>query len=439
MEDVMIVLLFVSLIIGLASGHPVAFVLGGIATIFGFLGWGPQTIKIFTNNINSVMGNFTLVAIAMFTLMANLLSGSRIAEGLFESMRYLLGRLRGGVAFAIVVVSTILAATTGIVGASIVTMGVLGLPVLLRYGYDKKLSTGVIAAGGTLGILIPPSIMLVVMGAQAQVSVGDLFKASLVPGLLLATAYAVYVLFITWKNPELGPAMTQEELDAMPLMKRIMGSLVNLVPPVILIAAVLGTIYTGVATPTEASGVGAFVALLMTIGYRKFSFKMLSDAMYETAKTTAMVLVIMIGATAFASIFMALNGDQFFQTIINSLGLNKWGIYIVMMVFIFIMGMFLDWVAIVMISFPIFLPLIQNYDFNMVWIVIAISVMLQSSFLTPPFGHALFYIKGVAGERVSLGEIYRGIIPFVIIILIVLVVITVFPEIVLWLPTVFAS
>src|SRR5699024_4816510 len=272
---------------------------------------------------------------------------------------------------------------------------------------------------------------LVVMGAQAQVSVGDLFKASLVPGLLLATAYAVYVLFITWKNPELGPAMTQEELDAMPLMKRIMGSLVNLVPPVILIAAVLGTIYTGVATPTEASGVGAFVALLMTIGYRKFSFKMLSDAMYETAKTTAMVLVIMIGATAFASIFMALNGDQFFQTIINSLGLNKWGIYIVMMVFIFIMGMFLDWVAIVMISFPIFLPLIQNYDFNMVWIVIAISVMLQSSFLTPPFGHALFYIKGVAGERVSLGEIYRGIIPFVIIILIVLVVITVFPEIVL--------
>src|SRR5699024_7449678 len=229
MEDVMIVLLFVSLVIGLASGHPVAFVLGGIATIFGFLGWGPQTIKIFTNNINSVMGNFTLVAIAMFTLMANLLSGSRIAEGLFESMRYLLGSLRGGVAFAIVVVSTILAATTGIVGASIVTMGVLGLPVLLRYGYDKKLSTGVIAAGGTLGILIPPSIMLVVMVAHEQVSVGYLFKASLVTRLLLATAYAVYVLFITCKNPELGPAMTQEELDAMPLMKRIMGSLVNLV------------------------------------------------------------------------------------------------------------------------------------------------------------------------------------------------------------------
>ncbi|AOV07482.1 TRAP transporter large permease [Sporosarcina ureilytica] len=437
MEEIMVVMLFISLVIGLATGHPIAFVLGGLATIFGLLGWGPQAIKIFTNNINSVMGNFTLVAIAMFTLMANLLASSRIAEGLFESLRYLLGRLQGGLAFAVIVVSTILAATTGVVGASIVTMGVLGLPVLLKYGYDERLSTGVIAAGGTLGILIPPSIMLVVMGAQAQVSVGDLFKAALVPGLILAFSYCVYVLVLCWKNPEMGPAMTEEELAAMPLKKRITGSLVNLIPPLILIVAVLGTIYTGVATPTEAAGVGAFVALLMTIAYRKFSFKMLSDSVYETAKTTAMVLIIMVGATAFASIFMALNGDKLFQNIVNSFGFGKWGVYIVMMIFIFVLGMFLDWVAIVMITFPIFLPLLESYDFNMVWIVIVISVMLQSSFLTPPFGHALFYIKGVVGDSISLGVIYRGIVPFVAIILLVLVIITVFPGLVLWFPSVF--
>lgn len=433
----MIILLFLFLVIGLLTGHPVAFVLGGLAAYFGLFGWGPQALKIFANNINSIMNNFTLVAIAMFTFMANLLAASKIAEGLFESMRYLLGKINGGIAFAIVVVSTILAATTGIVGASIVTMGVLGLPVLLKYGYDERLSTGVIAAGGTLGILIPPSIMLVVMGAQAQVSVGELFKAALVPGMILAVAYAIYVLFITWRNPDLGPAMTEEELAAIPLGKRITGSLVNLIPPVILIAAVLGTIYMGIATPTEAAGVGAFVSLLMTIGYRKFSFTMLKDAINETAKTTAMVLIIMVGATAFSSIFMALNGDQFFQSIINSLGLGKWGVYIIMMVFIFMLGMFLDWVAIVMIAFPIFLPLIENYDFNMVWVVITIAIMLQSSFLTPPFGHALFYIKGIAGDRIPLLTIYRGIVPFVAIILVVLTIVTIFPGLALWLPEVF--
>ena len=433
----MVVLLFVGLIVGLATGHPVAFVLGGLAMIFGVIGWGPQTISIFTNNINSVMGNFTLVAIALFTFMANLLGSSKIAEGLFESMRYLLGKMRGGVAFAIVIVSTIMAATTGIVGASIATMGVLGLPVLMKYGYDKRLSTGVIAAGGTLGILIPPSIMLVIMGAQTQVSVGDLFKAALLPGLILAFAYCVYVLFICWRNPEYGPALTDEELAEMPLKKRITGSLVNLVPPLILIGAVLGTIYTGVATPTEAAGVGAFVAFLMTIFYRKFSMAMLSEAVYDTAKTTAMVLTIMIGATAFASMFMGLNGDKFLQDIVNGLGLGKWGVFIVMMVVIFILGMFIDWVGIVMITFPIFIPLIQLYDFNMIWVVTCVAVNLQCSFLTPPFGHALFYIKGIAGDTISLGTIYRGIVPFVVIILVVLTVIIIFPELVLWLPSIF--
>ncbi|MGX8791812.1 TRAP transporter large permease [Oceanobacillus sp. M60] len=439
MAEILAILLFVGLILGLMTGHPIAFVLGGLALIFGLIGWGPQSVSIFVNGIYDIMNNYTLVAIPLFTFMANLLAGSKIAEGLFESLRYLLGGLRGGVALAIVIVSTVFAATTGVVGASVLTMGVLGIPVLLKYGYNKSLSAGVVAAGGTLGILIPPSIMLIVMGAQAQVSVGDLFKSTIVPGLLLAFFYAVYVLFICWKNPDYGPALTEEEAAAMPIRKRITGSLVNLVPPLILILAVLGTIYTGVATPTEASGVGAFVAFLMTIFYRKFSLKMLTEAMYETAKTTAMVLIIMIGATAFASMFLSLNGAGVIQGFVDTLGLNQWGIFIFMMVLVFILGMFLDWVGIIMIIFPIFMPLIQMHDFNMIWVVTCIAVLLQTSFLTPPFGHALFYTQGVVKGQITTAEIYRGVVPFILIIIFVLILTLVFPQLVLWLPSIFSN
>ncbi|WP_339237045.1 TRAP transporter large permease subunit [Oceanobacillus sp. FSL W7-1281] len=439
MAEILAILLFVGLILGLMTGHPIAFVLGGLALIFGLIGWGPQSVSIFVNGIYDIMNNYTLVAIPLFTFMANLLAGSKIAEGLFESLRYLLGGLRGGVALAIVVVSTVFAATTGVVGASVLTMGVLGIPVLLKYGYNKSLSAGVVAAGGTLGILIPPSIMLIVMGAQAQVSVGDLFKSTIVPGLLLAFFYAVYVLFICWKNPDYGPALTVEEAAAMPIRKRITGSLVNLVPPLILILAVLGTIYTGIATPTEASGVGAFVAFLMTIFYRKFSLKMLTEAMYDTAKTTAMVLIIMIGATAFASMFLSLNGAGVIQGFVDTLGLNHWGIFIFMMVLVFILGMFLDWVGIIMIIFPIFMPLIQMYDFNMIWVVTCIAVLLQTSFLTPPFGHALFYTQGVVKGQITTAEIYRGVVPFILIIIFVLILTLIFPQLVLWLPSIFSN
>lgn len=434
--ELFILLIFIALLIGLATGHPLAFVLGGVGFLFGYIGWGPQVINIFVSRTFGVMNNYTLVAIPLFTLMANLLARSQIADGLFESLRYLLGRLRGGIALAIIVVSTVFAATTGVVGASVVTMGLLGIPVLLKYGYNKELSTGVVAAGGTLGILIPPSIMLVIMGAQSQVSVGDLFKATLIPGLLLAASYCVYVLFICWKNPDYGPALSAEEAAAMPIRKRITGALVNLIPPMILVMAVLGSIFSGVATPTEASGVGAFVALLMTFAYRKFSMQMLSESVYDTAKTTAMVMIILVGATAFSSMFMTLGGDQAIQNFVQSLGLNKWGVFIIMMAVTFLLGMFIDWIGIVMIVFPIFLPLIQLYDFEMLWVVTCIALMLQTSFLTPPFGYSLFYVKGIVPDGISLGTIYRGVIPFVIIIVVVIVLVAIFPELVLWLPSI---
>lgn len=434
-----ICLLFLGLIIGLATGHPIAFVLGGISIILGLIGVGPDIMNIFINGIIGTMNNYTLVAIPLFVLMANFLSSSAIAENLFDSIQHLVGRVRGGLAIAVITVSTIFAATTGVVGASVVTMGVLAIPVLLKYGYSKELSTGVVAAGGTLGILIPPSIMLIVMGTQTNVSVGDLFKASIIPGLLLAFAYCVYVFIVCFRNPDNGPAISKEEYSSVPMKKVVRDILLNLIPPVILVAAVLGTIFTGIVTPTEASGAGAFTALLLTFFYKKFSFKMLTEAVYDTAKTTAMVLIILIGATAFASVFLAVDGSSVVENAIQSVGLGKWGIFIVMLLITFVLGMFIDWIGIVMIVFPIFMPILEGYDFNILWVVIVVSVLLQTAFLTPPFGYSLFYIKGIVPSSITLGTIYKGIVPFVIIIVLITALVMVFPNIILWLPSVLAS
>ena len=428
-------LMFSALLIGLATGHPLAFVLGGLGVIFGLFGWGSDSIMlIFVNSIFGVMNNYTLVAIPLFVLMANFLTASNIAEGLFDSMRYLLGRLRGGMGLTVIMVSTVFAACTGVVGASVITMGLLSIGALLNYGYDRRLIAGVVCAGGSLGILIPPSIMLVVMAATAQISVGKLFLACFTPGLLLAAGYAAYTLTICYRHPERGPALSEEELARVPIRQRILGSLVNLVPPVILILGVLGSIYTGTATPTEASGVGAFLALLMTFAYRRFSWKMLRDSVYDAAKTTGMCMAIMVGAAAFTSMFLGLGGDEVVKNMIAALGLGKWGIFCLMMAIVFILGCFLDWMGIVMIVLPIFLPLIRDMGFDMIWLIAVLATMLQTCFLTPPFGYALFYFKGIAPKEITTQEIYAGVIPFVIIIILAVILLTIFPNLVMWLP-----
>ncbi|MDR2935207.1 MAG: TRAP transporter large permease subunit [Candidatus Adiutrix sp.] len=429
-----VALMFAALLIGLASGHPLAFVLGGLGVIFGLSGWGPDCMTIFVNSIFGVMNNYTLVAIPLFVLMANFLTASNVTEGLFESVRYLLGRLRGGVGLAVIMVSTVFAACTGVVGASVITMGLLSIGPLLSYGYDRRLTAGLICAGGSLGILIPPSIMLVVMAATTQISVGKLFLACFTPGLLLAASYSAYALILCYRHPERGPALSAEELARVPLKRRIIGSLVNLVPPVILILGVLGSIYTGTATPTEASGLGAFLSLLMTFAYRRFSWKMLRNSVYDAAKTTGMCLAIMVGAAAFTSMFLGLGGDEAVKNLIAALGLGKWGVYVLMMAITFILGCFLDWMGIVMIVLPIFLPLIRDAGFDMVWIIAVLATMLQTCFLTPPFGYALFYLKGIAPEEMTTQDIYAGIVPFVIIIVLVVALITAFPDLAMWLP-----
>ena len=436
---VLILILFGLMVVGLVLGQELAFVLGGAGVIVGAVAMGDSGVTIAMTKIYDQMQSYSMVAIPMFVLMANFLTHSKVADGLFLSIRYLLGPLKGGLGLAVIVVSTIFAATTGIVGASVVTMGMLSMPILLKCGYDHRLSAGMVCAGGSLGILIPPSIMLVTMGAYAEVSVGKLFFAALVPGLLLASGYAIYIMVICHIHPEYGPAMSAEELAEMPLKQRIIGSLVNLVPPLLLIVGVLGSIFSGIATPTEAAGVGALVALILAICYKQFSWKMLYNSVIDTAKTSAMVFIILFGAAAFTGIFMSLDGDVIITNFVLGLGVGKIGAMAIMMFLVFIMGMFIDWTGIIMIVLPIFLPIMDQFGVDRLWLVGVTAVILQTCFMTPPFGFALFYIKGIVPPEVKISEIYQGVIPFIIIVLVVTFLCIVFPQLVVGLPNMVAA
>ena len=439
MAVIMIIALFGLMVVGLVLGQELAFVLGGAGVIIGWLAWGGPGVTIAMTKIYDQMQSYSMVAIPMFVLMANFLTHSKVADGLFESIRYLLGPLKGGLGLAVILVSTVFAATTGIVGASVVTMGMLSLPVLLRSGYKPSLACGMVCAGGSLGILIPPSIMLVSMGSYAEVSVGKIFFAAIIPGLSLSLGYIIYIMIVTRIHPDWGPAMSEAELAEMPLKKRITGSLVNLIPPLILIFAVLGSIFGGIATPTEAAGMGAIFALILAIFYKQFSLEMLKESLIDTAKTTAMVFIILFGAAAFTGVFMSLDGDQIIANWVLGMGIGKWGAFAIMCVIVFILGMFIDWLGIVMIVFPIFLPIMDQFGFDRLWLVAVTATLLQTCFMTPPFGFALFYVKGILPGDIKIQEVYKGVIPFIIIICIVTVLCAVFPPLVTWLPSLLAS
>ena len=439
MAVIMIIALFGLMVVGLVLGQELAFVLGGAGVIIGWLAWGGPGVTIAMTKIYDQMQSYSMVAIPMFVLMANFLTHSKVADGLFESIRYLLGPLKGGLGLAVILVSTVFAATTGIVGASVVTMGMLSLPVLLRSGYKPSLACGMVCAGGSLGILIPPSIMLVSMGSYAEVSVGKIFFAAIIPGLSLSLGYIIYIMIVTRIHPDWGPAMSEAELAEMPLKKRITGSLVNLIPPLILIFAVLGSIFGGIATPTEAAGMGAIFALILAIFYKQFSWEMMKESLIDTAKTTAMVFIILFGAAAFTGVFMSLDGDQIIANWVLGMGIGKWGAFAIMCVIVFILGMFIDWLGIVMIVFPIFLPIMDQFGFDRLWLVAVIATLLQTCFMTPPFGFALFYVKGILPGDIKIQEVYKGVIPFIIIICIVTVLCAVFPPLVTWLPSFLAS
>ena len=432
-----VILMFSGIVVGLVLGHPIAFVLGGVATIFACLGWGPDALYIFTGRIFDAATNHILIAIVNFILMATFLGKSGISERIFRAMMYIFGPMNGAIALAAIVWCALEAACTGVIGASVVSMTILALPVMLKYHYDKYISCGSIAAGGSLSILIPPSIMLVMMADQSGISVGKLFAGGLGPGLVLSILFFIYIVVVTTINPKKGPALPLEEREALSIGQKARYILVNLVPAGILIIGVLGSIWTGIATPTEASGVGAFIAFIFMIVYGGFTKKAFLECMWSAARTNCMVMTIIIGASVFTSVFLGLGGgDVVTDAIWKFSVLGKWGMCGIMMFIVFIMGFLIDWIAIVYITFPIFLPIAAELGFDPIWFIIMIAVNLQISFLTPPFGYALFYMKSTVPPEIRLIDIYHSIVPFVLLQLVSLGILWIFPQFATWLPSV---
>ena len=440
--EILTILMFLTLMTSIALGHPLAITLTAVATIFGLIDNGfnlPGLIGLFANNTWGIFLNYTLVAVPLFIFMAQILDRSKVSEGLFEAMYIVLGGLRGGLGMAVIVVSTVFAATTGIVGASVVAMGLMAGPALLRRGYDKALSAGIICSSGTLGILIPPSIMLVVYGGltgQKETSVGNLFAAAILPGLLLSSMYLLYVGIRCYLNPKLGPPIPTADRTAT-AMEKFNMTMKNFVPPFGLILTVMGTILAGVATPTEAAALGCVGALVLALVGRKLSWDVITQASISTARTTAMIMALFIGGKFFSVVFLSMGGGDVVADVLLGMDVNRYVVFFIMMGVVFFMGMFIDWAAILLVVVPIFTPIAMDLEFNPLWFAMMICINLQTSFLTPPFGYSLFYFKGVAPPEYSMGDVYRGIIPFVIIQGIALASLVTFPEIITYLPDVF--
>ncbi len=411
----------------LLVGFPVAFTFGGVAVFFGLLSEGPQIFALMPHRIWSIMNNTILMAIPLFIFMGIVLQKSNLAERLLESMGFLFGEIRGGIAISTVLVGALLAASTGVVGASVVAMGVISLPVMLKYNYDKRLACGSICAAGTLGQIIPPSIVLIILGDVFQEPVGDLFKAALWPGLSLVLFYVVYIVIITIIKKDLAPPIRLEELVGSK-KQQVFLALKAIVPPLVLIILVLGSILAGVATPTESSSVGGIGAIILAALYRQFSFRMVWDSSLETIKISAMVFAILIGATAFSMVFTYTGGDWIVEDFMTGLPGEKWGFLILSMMIIMALGFFIDFVEISYIVVPILAPIAAKLGINPVWYAILVAMNLQTSFLTPPFGFSLFYLKGVAPPEVKTTDIYYGVAPFIVLQTFVLGILVVFPE-----------
>lgn len=447
--DHLAVIMFLALVFIMFLGYPVAFLLGAIGIGFGFLGilFDVYSMTQFANLLPRIYGtamqNQVLVAIPMFVFMGTMLEKSGVAEDLLKILQLMLRRVPGGLAIAVTLLGTIMAATTGIVGASVIMLTLIALPVMLQTGYDKSLSVGTIASAGTLGILIPPSIMLVIMGDLMGIPVGTLFTGAILPGLLLSGLYVVYIAVACFLKPSLAPRQVgalgadHERLTAGMVIK-------GFLPPALLIMLVLGSIFAGWATPTEASGVGALGAILLAIANRRFSMKALKEVMTSSALTNAMVFFIVFGATLFSYVFRALGGDDVVSELLKAMGLDTgWEVMVFVQLLVFFMGFFFDWIEICLIVLPIFTPIIAKLDFGtalqgkemiLAWFAITMSVNMQTAFLTPPFGFALFYMKGTVPPSVTMIDIYKGITPFVIVQLVALASCLIWPEVVLYLP-----
>ena len=450
----LVIAMFATFIALIFTGFPVAWVLAGVGIIYAgvgyvtdmlnwtFTGLDYNTLKILHGRIFSIMYNWVLVALPMFIFMGLMLEKSGVAEQMMHSMQKLFGNVKGGLAITVTLIGIILAASTGIIGASVVLLGLMSLPVMLKQNYDKPIALGTIAASGTLGILIPPSIMLVIMGDQLAVSVVDLFMGAVFPGIILGVLYIVYIFVYGLLNPSKVPLAKDHTAIG---LKDVLRVMVDILPPAFLILAVLGSIFMGIATVTEASGIGALGSIVLTIAYKRFNFAVLKDVVINTMNTAAYIFAIFVGATIFALVLRECGGDQFIEEGLNSLGLGPYGMIIAVLFIIFLLGFFLDWIEISLIILPLLGPVIMHLDLgvngfgvvdnpNLVWFALLVAVTLQTSFLTPPVGFAIFYLKGVCPPGIKLTDIYKGVVPFIILQLIALSLVFIFPDLVTWLP-----
>ena len=441
-NEILAIIMFLSFFGLVFTGFPIAWLLGGLAVIFTGLAiileadfnqhtgidWNYASLSI--ERVWSVMENWVMVALPMFIMMGLLLDRSGIAEDLMKSLARLFGSLRGGLAVTVTLIGLILAATTGIIGASVVLLTLLGLPAMLNQGYDKSLATGTVCAVGTLGILIPPSIMLVLMADRMSLSVGDLFLGAVIPGALLGSLYILYIVYTGWVHPEKAPAAKTE-----PLSWVTVRDLFNAVlPPLVLIFAVLGSIFMGLATPTEAAGVGAAGAMALAILKRKLNLSVLNEVLHETTRTTAYIFAILIGATAFSLVLRGLGGDELIERWLLGLPFEPSGVVLAILFATFLLGFFLDWIELTLIILPFVSPVVINLGFDPIWFTILFAVCLQTSFLTPPVGFAIFYLKGAAPKSIKTTTVYRGVLPFIAIQILGMLVIFNWQGIVTWLP-----
>lgn len=426
--EVIALILFAAIFLFLMTGYPVAFVLGGLSVIVGII-FVPDFLDFLPLRIMGTLQNYVLLAVPLFVFMGLTLEKSGIAEELLRSMGVLFGKVKGGLALSVVIVGTLLAASTGIVGATVIAMGLISLPIMIKKNYSIPLATGVIASSGTLGQIIPPSVVLVLLGSVLNVPVGELFKAAIIPGMLLVLAYILYILGFAFIYPDKAPALPEEEIRIYKSENYLSKLLKSFLYPMILIIAVLGVIFTGIASPTEAAAVGALGAILLTLFQKKLSWKLLNAVSMESTHLTSMVFMILIGATTFSLVFRGLGGDKMLISMIEDSNLTAHQFLLLVMVIVFVAGFFIDFIEIIFIIVPIVAPIFAKFQMDPLWIGILLALNLQTSFLTPPFGFALFYLKGVAPPEVKTSDIYKGIVPFIMIQLVILLIVAFFPKI----------
>lgn len=458
MMEYLAIIMFLIICVFLMMGYPVAITLAGVSLIFAaicstFGAFDMTILSAIPSRIFGIMQNPILLAVPLFVFMGVVLEKSKVAEDLLVTMGILFGRLRGGLAISVVIVGTILAASTGIVGATVVAMGLLTLPTMMKYNYSKSLAAGTICASGTLGQVIPPSIVLILLGdvisnayQKAQlamgnwspdtVSVGDLFAGAMIPGLLLPALYIIYILIVAWLRPNDAPAIPEEEVKAAKENQFAKKVFLAVFIPLVLIIAVLGSILMGIATPTEAASVGAIGAVIMAIFKGQFKLPVIRDVVRSTTEVTAMVYFILIGATIFSLVFVGLHGDKLVETWLHNLPGGKWGALLVVMLIMFLLGFILDFIEIVFVVVPIVGPILLMLGFDPVWLGIMMAINLQTSFLTPPFGFALFYLRGVAPPELKTTDIYKGVIPYIVIQVLMLIILASWPALATWLPKV---